>query len=333
MELGLLPAVGSAGRTLLSWPGYGIGTARLSPDGGGVLFSSDRSGNLDIWSLSVSGGEPAPFAASPLADDNPLFSPDGSQVLFRSDRAGSSDLWVVPATGGEPRRLTEGPGNDSEAAWSPDGTSIVFASDRGGAGADLWLIPAAGGSPTRLTHDNVRPATVEWSRDGRHIFYVGERAGGGRELYRLAAAGGKPQPLGAKPGIGNSDLSPDGSQLSYSSFEGGWAFVDVIPADGGTPRRLTTQTEYVFQPRADWAPDGSYLVVLDLDLEANRDAFDLHTVQVRDGTWKRLTRTPLGTEVFFGFAKDGRQMLVGSVTLRNQVMTVPVADLLAKAAR
>jgi Tol biopolymer transport system component len=332
VELGLLPADGGAGRTLLSWPGYGIGTASLSPDGGTVLFSSDRSGNSDIWSVSVSGGEPSPFAASPLADDNPLYSPDGSQVLFRSDRAGSSDLWVVPATGGEPRRLTEGPGNDSEAAWSPDGTSIVFASDRGGAGADLWLIPTAGGTPTRLTHDNVRPATVEWSRDGRHIFYVGDRAGGGRELYRVEATGGKPQPLGAKPGIGNSDLSPDGSQLSYSSFEGGWAFVDVIPAGGGTPRRLTTQTEYVFQPRADWAPDGSSLLVLDLDLEGNRDAFDLHTVQVRDGTWKRLTRTPLATEVFSGFTKDGRQMLVSALTTRNRIMAVPVADLLAKAA-
>jgi len=332
VDLGLLPADGGAGRTLLSWPGYGIGSARLSPDGGTVLFSSDRSGNSDIWSLSVSGGEPSPFAASPLVDDNPLYSPDGSQVLFRSDRAGSSDLWVVPATGGEPRRLTQGPGNDTDAAWSPDGTSIVFASDRGGAGADLWLIPAAGGEPTRLTHDNVRPATVEWSPDGRHLFYVGQRAGGGRELYRVAAAGGKPQPLGAKRSIGNSDLSPDGSQLSYSSFEGGWAFVDVIPAAGGTSRRLTTQTEYVFQPRADWAPDGSYLVVYNLDLEGNRDAIDLHTVQVRDGTWKQLTTTPLATEVYHGFTKDGRQILVSSLTQRNQVMTVPVADLLGKAA-
>ena len=332
VELGLLPADGGAGRILLSWPGYGIGSAKLSPDGATVLFSSDRSGNFDIWSLSVSGGEPTPFAASPLADDNPLYSPDGSQVLFRSDRAGSSDLWVVSATGGEPRQLTDGPSNESWGAWSPDGKSILYSSDRGGAGGDLWVIPTAGGEPTRLTHDNVRPVTPEWSPDGRHIFYVGQRAGGGQEVYRIPATGGKPQPLGANRNVGNSDLSPDGSQLSYSSFEGGWAFVDVIPAAGGTTRRLTSKKDYVFQPRADWAPDGSYLVVHNLDLEGNRDANDLHTVQVRDGTWKPLTRTPLANDFYYGFTKDGGQMLVSTLTTRNQIMTVPVADLLGQAA-
>lgn len=332
VELAMVPTDGGPARTILSWPGYGITTAALSPDGSTVLFSSNRSGNADVWSMPASGGEPAPFAASPLADDTPFFSPDGSQVLFRSDRAGSSDLWVVSATGGEARQLTDGPSNESSGAWSPDGKSILYSSDRGGAGGDLWLIPTAGGEPTRLTHDNVRPVTPEWSPDGRNIFYVGARAGGGRDIYRIPATGGKPQPLGANRNIGNSHLSKDGSQLSYSSFEGGWAFVDLIPAAGGTPRRLTTRTEYVFQPWSEWAPDGGYLLVHHLDLEGNRDAFDLHTVQVRDGTWKQLTRTPLAAEVYHGFTKDGRQMLVSAHTTRNRIMTVPVADLLAKAA-
>jgi TolB protein len=332
VELAMMPSDGGAARSLLSWPGYGITSAALSPDGNTVLFSSDRSGNADIWSIPVSGGEPVPFAASPLADDTPIFSPDGSQVLFRSDRAGSSDLWVVPATGGEPRQLTEGPSNEFPGAWSPDGKSTLFASDRGGAGGDLWVVPAAGGEPTRLTHDNVRPATPEWSPDGRYVFYVGERAGGGRDLYRLPATGGKPQPLGANRSIGNSQLSKDGSQLSYSSFEGGWAFVDVIPAVGGTPRRMTTQKEYVFQPRAVWSPDGSYLLVHNLDLEGNRDAIDLHIVQLRDGVWKQLTRTARGNEGHHAFTRDGKQMLVSITSGRNEIVSIPVADLLAKAA-
>jgi Tol biopolymer transport system component len=332
VEMAIVPTDSGPARRLLSWPGYGIGSAALSPDGKTVLFSSNRSGNSDIWSVAVSGGEPVPFAASPLADDTPLFSPDGSQVLFRSTRGGSSDLWVIGAAGGEPRQLTDGPSNEGEAAWSPDGKSILFVSDRGGAGGDLWVIPAAGGEPIRITNGNVRPVTVEWSPDGRHIFYVGDRAGGGRELYRVAVTGGKPQPLGAKPGIGNSKLSPDGSQLSYTSFEGGWAFVDVIPAAGGTPRRITSQKEYVFQPRALWAPDGSYLLVHHLDLEGNRDTHDLWTVQLRDGTWKQLTRTSRENELVSGFTKDGKQMLVTVGTARNEIMTVPVADLLGQAA-
>jgi Tol biopolymer transport system component len=332
VELAMMPSDGGAARRLLSWPGYGITSAVLSPDDNTVLFSSDRSGNADVWSIPVSGGEPVPFAASPLADDTPIFSPDGSQVLFRSDRAGSSDLWVVAAAGGEPRQLTDGPSNEAQEAWSPDGKSILFASDRGGAGGDLWVVPAAGGEPTRLTHDNVRPVTPEWSPDGRQIFYAGERAGGGRDIYRIPASGGKPQPLGANRNIGNSHLSKDGSQLSYSSFEGGWAFVDVIPATGGTPRRLTTEKEYVFQPWTVWSPDGAYLLVHNLDLEGNRDLLDLWTVQLSDGTWKQLTRTARASETLFAFTKDGKQMLVGIGSVRNEIMTIPVADLLATAA-
>ena len=331
-ELVLQPADSGAARTLLSWPGYVISNAVVSPDGKTILLDSDRSGNSDIWSLPVSGGEPVPFVTSPLDDRLPEYSPDGSQVRFRSDRAGSVDLWVIPAAGGTPRQLTEGPATDGEGAWSPDGKTIVFVSNRGGAGGDLWLIPSAGGEATRLTQGNVRPNSVQWSRDGKNIFFVGERTGGGQDEYRIAASGGRPQALGAKPGIGNSRLSPDGSQVSYSSFEGGWAFLDVIPAMGGAPRRLTTETERVFHPFALWSPDGSFLAIAALDLEANRDATDLWTVRIADGSWRRLTKTLMASEIPAGFTADGHMVIVSS-TVRNQIMKVEVADLLGGAAR
>ncbi len=324
-ELTLLPPDGGAGKSLLSWPGHLISSAVVSPDGKTILFDSDRSGNSDIWSLQVSGGEPAPFAVSPLDDRLPVYSPDGSQVLFHSDRAGSPDLWVVPAAGGAPRPLTEGPANDGEAAWSPDGKTIAFVSNRAGAGGDLWIIPSSGGDATRLTQGNLRPVSVEWSPDGKHIFFVGNRGAGGQELYRIAVSGGRPEGLGAKPGVGNSRLSPDGSQLSYSSFEGGWTFLDVIAAAGGTPRRLTTQTEGVYHPWARWSPDGSFLVVQALDLEANRDAIDLWTVRIADGSWRRLTSTLMASEGVVGFTADG-QVVVGVTTTRNQIMKVAVAE-------
>jgi TolB protein len=329
-ELMLLPTDSGAGRTLLSWPGHVIESPVVSPDGRTILFDSDRSGNSDIWSFSLSGGEPAPFAVSPLNDRAPVYSPDGSQVVFLSDRAGSPDLWIVPAAGGAPRQLTEGPANDGVADWSPDGKSIVFVSNRGGPGGDLWVVPAAGGEPTRLTQGNVRPTGVEWAADGTYIYFTGERSGGGQELYRIAASGGRPQALGAKPGIGNAKLSPDGSQLAYSSFEGGWAFLDVIAAAGGVPRRLTTQTEGVFHPWAVWSPDGSFLVVHALDLEANRDAIDLWTVRIADGSWRRLTRTLMASEGVAGFTADG-QMVVAATTARTQVMNVVVTELLGRA--
>ena len=328
-EVVLLPPGGGAGRSLLSWPGFNIGAASVSPDGKTILIASNRSGNLDIWSLPVAGGEPVPFAVSPLGDGDPRYSPDGTQVLFSSDRAGSNDLWIAPAAGGEARQLTQGPDNDGAGHWSPDGQTIAFISNRGGAGGDLWLVPASGGQPTRLT-ERMRPQDLEWSPDGKQVFFVGARADGGNELYRIPAGGGRPEALGARPGIGNLDLSRDGSQVAYASFEGGWAFVDVIPAAGGPPRRLTKETEGVFQSYMQLTPDGTALVVQTLDLAGNRDANDLWAVNLSDGTWQRLTSTPLVSEFLAGFTSDG-QMVVVTGTSRNSIRQVRVGDLLARA--
>ena len=66
VELQLLPVDSGAPRTLLSWPGYAIGGATLSPDGRTALFSSNRTGNGDIWTVPLAGGEPAVLAGGPL---------------------------------------------------------------------------------------------------------------------------------------------------------------------------------------------------------------------------------------------------------------------------
>src|SRR4051812_18283229 len=40
-----------------------------SPDGQSIVFSSDRAGNFDLWSVSAGGGaEPKQLTTSPLAD-------------------------------------------------------------------------------------------------------------------------------------------------------------------------------------------------------------------------------------------------------------------------
>jgi tricorn protease-like protein len=88
----------------------------------------------------------------------------------------------------------------------------------------------------------------------------------------------------------------------------------------------------VFHPYSVWAPDRSYLVVHSLDLEANRDAIDLWTVRIADGTWQRLTSTRMSSEFLAGFTADG-QMVVMVGTDRNQIMKVSVEELLSGAGK
>ena len=330
-ELQLVPLAGGPARVLRSWgPEAIIDGARLSPDGKTVLYWTNRSTGGDIFSLPIAGGEPALFASSPRFDADARFSPDGSTVAFVSERGGSRDVWIVPAAGGEPRNLTASPGNESAPAWSPDGKQIAFASNRDVGGADLWVIDLAGGGPRRLTQDNLRPELYQWSPDGRYLYFSGFKSSGseGRDVFRVPAAGGRPEGLGAKATSGLANLSRDGNQIAYSSFERGWAFIHLVPASGGPSRRLTSDTSNVYHLMGTWGRGDSLLVVSALDLAANRDAGDVFTIRMPDGRWDQLTHTP-GFEMVEELSADGRQILVIVRTSRNQIRRVSVADLVS----
>jgi Tol biopolymer transport system component len=327
-DLRVMAADGAAApRTLVSWTGYQIGNAVISPDGQTVLFQSNRSGNPDIWSVPFAGGEPAPYAVSPLVDGAPQFSPDGSVVAFQSDRAGSLDLWVMPAAGGEARRLTEWPSTEENPVFSPSGAQIAFVSNHDGAQLDVWVVPVAGGEPRRLTTGASNVGGLAWSPDEQSIYYVGGTADGQRDLYRVGVSGGRPQALGASAGIGFGALSPDGSHYAYSTYEGGWAFVEVLATAGGPPRRLTTRTERVYQNVVEWSPDGTRIIVQEYDF--TNDKNHIAALTWPDGARVPLTDSPESSNIFQDHSPDGSEILFGIFVNQSSIMSVAVAGLLS----
>jgi len=328
--LGVTPPDGGEPRILFQWPGYQLQDATLSPDSATVIFASNRSGNLDLWSVPVAGGEPEPFATSPLDDVQPRFSPDGSQVLFLSRRSGSADLWVMPASGGDARRLTDWPSDEWGGRWSPDGSHIAFVSNREGTGTDIWLMPSSSGSPSRLTHFRAAISSVQWSPDGQSLYAIVTESTGTKRLYRVPVAGSAPVALQMAPHGDVGVLSPDGSQLAYTEFEGGFAFVDVTPTAGGAPRRITRRTEGVYQVSGKWSPDGSRLAVVDWLYGGDDATTDVVELSVRDGAERRLTHYPRSFEVPAAYTADGGVVFALSGN-RSRIMSVDVADLLARA--
>src|SRR5215467_1881613 len=73
-----------------------------SADGLSIVFSSDRSGNFDLWRLAVSGGEPERLTTSPLSDGQPSVTRDG-RIVFVRGRLGAASLWVRLPDGSESR--------------------------------------------------------------------------------------------------------------------------------------------------------------------------------------------------------------------------------------
>lgn len=59
---------------------------------GSIAYSSNRTGDYEIWIRSPEGME-RQWTSSPGLDSNPAFSPDGREIVFQSRRGGELELW------------------------------------------------------------------------------------------------------------------------------------------------------------------------------------------------------------------------------------------------
>jgi gamma-glutamyltranspeptidase/glutathione hydrolase len=97
-----------------------------TPDGQSLVFSSDRSGNFDLWSVPVAtpNAEPTRLTTSPLAEGEPTVGRDG-KIYFVRGRLGAANLWVRDASGAESRVTTEH-AVERWPAVSPDGSRLAY---------------------------------------------------------------------------------------------------------------------------------------------------------------------------------------------------------------
>lgn len=100
---------------------------RWSPDGGRIVFTSDRSGDPEIYVMAADGTGLTRLTDAPGRDAHPDFSPDGRQIAFQSPRAGDgTHLYVMRAGGADQRRITSLSGFSGVPVWSPDGSRLAF---------------------------------------------------------------------------------------------------------------------------------------------------------------------------------------------------------------
>lgn len=149
----------------------------VSGNGKWLSFTSDRSGNRDIWIKRLPHGEVIQATTNPSDDYQACWSPDGKWLVFVSHRRDAlGDLWLLRIKKGRPSgtpiQLTSYLGEDCLPAVSPDSRSIVFVSDREGQ-KDLWLLRIATRTLTRLTYKGGTEPV--WSPDGKKILFVSFR--------------------------------------------------------------------------------------------------------------------------------------------------------------
>jgi Tol biopolymer transport system component len=96
-------------------------SARLSPDGHAVAFSSEVGGISQVFLMLTSGGEPLQLTNDESDKLVDCFSTDGTEIYYEKS-GGLDEVWAVPALGGNPARVVSA----VSLAPSPDGASVFY---------------------------------------------------------------------------------------------------------------------------------------------------------------------------------------------------------------
>lgn len=221
---------------------------------------------------------------------SPALSPDGRQILYtrtwidKLNDKRESAVWIMNADGTRNRALVKG----SDAKWSPDGTRIAFVAPGEPGGAQIWVrYMDAEGAATQITRLTETPADVEWSPDGKTIaFGMLVR---GTDPWRIAMPAA---PRGAKWTEAPRVVTKVKYRADRQGFlEDGLRQLFVVPADGGTPRQVSSG-EWASNGTT-WMPDGKSLIVTGLrtaDAEYAWRESDIYRVDVASGAFTQLTR-------------------------------------------
>ncbi len=138
-DLYMVSVDGDSITALLTDPDSGLGNPRWSPDGARLAFSSRRTGNGEVWVLTVDTGELVQLTNDPGFDTSPTWSPEGDRIAFASDRTGAFEIWTMSPTGKDLTQVTFDELGAFDLAWSPDGSQIAFARIQNG-GSDIWVL-------------------------------------------------------------------------------------------------------------------------------------------------------------------------------------------------
>jgi len=243
----------------------------FAPDGEWVAFSSDRSGDLDVWSVSARTLAVRRLTHDPADDFDPVFAPGGQSLLWSSRRGGHFEVWAGGPDGSQPRRLTSDGVDAQNPSFTGDGGYVVYASvDPRKPG--LFRIPFGGGPALRLTSGLA--LIPEVSPDGRFVASIVAEAD--RRILRVVdVEHGKPAGFEVVLEAGNApDLAlgrarwlPDGRALAFVGVDerkrAGIYVQDFAP---GRETRSTRRRLVGFEPDREtesfgFAPDGSRIVV------------------------------------------------------------------------
>jgi TolB protein len=140
----------------------------LSADDRKLVFTSNQSGNMDVWLRDMVSGKEVAVTADPQPKSRALIHPDGTKVAYVINENNKQSIRVMPLNGtGESQKLCEDCG--FPVSWTPDGKGLLYAQDE----PIRWLfLDAQSGKTTDLLrHPKYDIHRLQISPDGRWLAF------------------------------------------------------------------------------------------------------------------------------------------------------------------
>lgn len=184
--------------------------AVVSPKGDKILFTSDRSGDLELYTMNLDGSDVKQITNELGYDGGANFSPDGTQIVWRashftadSQRVEYKDnlkkhlvspmqmeLFIANADGSNRRKLTDLGSANWAPYFHPSGKKVIFSSNHKTKAIpfNLYMINTDGTGLEQITFDKVFDAFAMFSYDGKKLAWCSNRNNGGTRETNIFVA-------------------------------------------------------------------------------------------------------------------------------------------------
>jgi TolB protein len=171
--------------------------ATISPKGDRIVFTSDRSGDLEIYTMDLDGGNVVQLTDEIGYDGGPFFSADGTKIVYRAHhpqdeeaiadytsllaehkiRPTQLEIYVMDADGKNRRQVTDLGAATFAPYFHPSGERIIFASNYPDRGREfeIWMINVDGTGLTQVTDSPGFDGFPMWSPDGKTLVFASNR--------------------------------------------------------------------------------------------------------------------------------------------------------------
>ncbi len=234
----------------------------LVANGYRMVFSSNRLGNYEIYSMNTDGTGTTRLTVNSAVDDEPSVDPSSQQILFTSNRLNSrEELYIMNANGSGVMRLTNVAGGNSFGVFNRQGTRIAFTSRRFDANENVFIMDADGSNTVQLTFFT-STATFgklpSFIHDGTRIAFESQRGTIGNaqwDIFSMNTDGMDEVRLTTAAGADSDpSYSFDGSKIVFVSGRDGNQEIYVMNSDGTEQTRLTNDPANDNNPV--FSPDG-----------------------------------------------------------------------------